>query len=507
MSSKSLFLCFFVVFLSFVQVHAKVDVESFIASASTNNNDYPIVLVHGFAGWGRNELLGLKYWGTFQGDLQEQLKAEGHQVLTAAVGPFSSNWDRACELYAQIKGGTVDYGSKHSSTHGHQRFGRTFKGLYPEWGTTDPNGKIRKVHLIGHSMGGQTIRMLAQLLAEGSRGAPIEEDPNADASVTHELFKGGKNDWIHSITTISTPNQGTLLADGFSLIGETIKDLTFSLLSILGFAEDDATILYDAKLDQWGLASKQDKESIPAYLDRIFKSPIFRPGFKDISLHSLSTEGAKEEIQWVKTQSNIFYYSFATEDTFEARNYKLEEIQLPNFLTMLLPLYPFSIFVGSRFGPERGFDIKWQQNDGVVPTASMYSDGVAPSISFKGESFRGTWHRMGDLNRVDHLAVVGLTLHTQMYEVYKKHADLLRTLPSDLAKNNKLRVEGVQPLSTIAPDNVTQNLNEAIEAFKKAAGSIETKQDLEKLCQASTNDSRTKNYCQMMLEKANQVQP
>jgi triacylglycerol lipase len=28
-----------------------------------------------------------------------------HQVMTAAVGPISSNWDRAVELYYQIKGG------------------------------------------------------------------------------------------------------------------------------------------------------------------------------------------------------------------------------------------------------------------------------------------------------------------------------------------------------------------------------------------------------------------
>ncbi|TYZ66215.1 hypothetical protein PybrP1_011866, partial [[Pythium] brassicae (nom. inval.)] len=60
-------------------------------------NKYPIVLVHGFSGWGRDELLGLKYWGGIQGDLQEQLKAQGYTVYTAAVGPFSSNWDRACE--------------------------------------------------------------------------------------------------------------------------------------------------------------------------------------------------------------------------------------------------------------------------------------------------------------------------------------------------------------------------------------------------------------------------
>ena len=32
-------------------------------------------------------------------------------------------WDRAVELFYQIKGGTVDYGKEHSALHGHARFG------------------------------------------------------------------------------------------------------------------------------------------------------------------------------------------------------------------------------------------------------------------------------------------------------------------------------------------------------------------------------------------------
>ena len=66
--------------------------------------------------------------------------------------------DRACELYAQISGGTVDYGAVHAEKHGHNRFGRTYSGFAPNWSETN------KVHLVGHSMGGQTIRTLVQLL-------------------------------------------------------------------------------------------------------------------------------------------------------------------------------------------------------------------------------------------------------------------------------------------------------------------------------------------------------
>jgi hypothetical protein len=66
-------------------------------------------------------MLGYKYWGGFT-DIQEELKNRGYKVYSAAIGPFSSNWDRACELYAFIKGGYVDYGLAHSEKYSHRRF-------------------------------------------------------------------------------------------------------------------------------------------------------------------------------------------------------------------------------------------------------------------------------------------------------------------------------------------------------------------------------------------------
>jgi triacylglycerol lipase len=210
-----------------------------LSSVVVAQNTYPIVLVHGFSGWGRDELFGYKYWGGIQGDLQEQLKTKGYTVYTAAVGPFSSNWDRACELYAQIKGGQVDYGLTHSTKYGHARYGRNYTGLYPTWGNT-VNGKVNKIHLIGHSMGGQTIRMLAHMLEKGTTGAPVVE-----VGSTSPLFAGGKS-WVHSITTISTPNQGTTLADGISVVGEAAEDLIVGVFAALGIAGSSTTAIYDA---------------------------------------------------------------------------------------------------------------------------------------------------------------------------------------------------------------------------------------------------------------------
>lgn len=119
---------------------------AFTRAAFSKNSD-PIVLVHGFAGWGRDSFHGFSYWGGFH-DLQEDLKYEGNRVLTASVGSFSSNYDRAIDLYAQIKGGCADYGVTHSQKFGHARFGRCYtQPLYPQW---DENNKL---HFIGHSQG------------------------------------------------------------------------------------------------------------------------------------------------------------------------------------------------------------------------------------------------------------------------------------------------------------------------------------------------------------------
>lgn len=48
----------------------------------------------------------------------------------------------------------MDYGAAHAAKYGHERYGKTYEGVYKDW---QPG---QKVHLVGHSMGGQTIRQL-----------------------------------------------------------------------------------------------------------------------------------------------------------------------------------------------------------------------------------------------------------------------------------------------------------------------------------------------------------
>ncbi|MGG2946331.1 lipase, partial [Geobacillus stearothermophilus] len=173
-------------------------------AAVSRANDAPIVLLHGFTGWGREEMFGFKYWGGVRGDIEQWLNDNGYRTYTLAVGPLSSNWDRACEAYAQLVGGTVDYGAAHAAKHGHARFGRTYPGLLPEL------KRGGRVHIIAHSQGGQTARMLVSLLENGSQEErEYAKEHNVSLS---PLFEGGHR-FVLSVTTIATPHDGTTLVN------------------------------------------------------------------------------------------------------------------------------------------------------------------------------------------------------------------------------------------------------------------------------------------------------
>ena len=128
-------------------------------------NKYPYIFVHGMMGWGEDNKLYniMPYWGMVAGNQMRQLRAQGIEAYAPQVSPIGSAWDRACELYAQLVGGVVDYGKAHSEAKGHARFGQDFgNGFVPDWSSTN------KIHLIGHSFGGATMRMLVELLTNGS---------------------------------------------------------------------------------------------------------------------------------------------------------------------------------------------------------------------------------------------------------------------------------------------------------------------------------------------------
>uniref|UniRef100_K3WDR3 Lipase-like C-terminal domain-containing protein n=1 Tax=Globisporangium ultimum (strain ATCC 200006 / CBS 805.95 / DAOM BR144) TaxID=431595 RepID=K3WDR3_GLOUD len=437
-------------------------------------NKYPIVLVHGYSGFGRNEIPGFQYWGGLHGDYEAKLKAQGYEVYTAAVGPYSSNWDRACELYAYIKGGSVNYGTKHAVRFGHGATGKTFKGLYPQWGTT-VNGEVQKIHLIGHSMGGQTIRMLAQLLTHGTKGAPVDESGSS-----HPLFTGG-HDWIHSITTISTPNQGTLASAAPSSTGG-LQSISSGLFSALGATKRTTSDSFDAKLDQWSIAGRGKGESLTSYTNRISNSNVFQSNSKDSAIYSLSPGGAAEENKWVQTLPNVYYFSFSTQDT-----YRLLDVTLPNSASMLPMLQPLSVFLGSSYALLNGYSKDWQPNDGLVNTISMKSDGKATVVNGGSVTQPGRWHHMALLSTMDHMAVIGVKLLQDAFSIYSTHARLLYDLPMSSSGSNgggkaKRYRKLLRGSSDAQQHHVASDVILAFEAVERALNAFDENAAFESIC-------------------------
>ena len=256
-------------------------------------NSYPVILVHGFAGFGRSELLGYKYWGGLT-DLQTQLQSKysNQLVATAVVGPFSSNWDRATELFYQIKGGCVDYGALHAAANGHLERpesyfhnGRTcYPGLYPAWDAS------HTVHLVSHSMGGQTAHMLVQLLA--ANGAPANPS----------LFPYAVNaSWVRSVTTIATPNDGTALAYRIVDWVPFVQQLVTGIAGISGATGGNG--IYDFKLDQWGVGPQATGENFSAYVNRVTNIPLWNSGVKDLSPYDLSPAACGPTPHWSSLKS------------------------------------------------------------------------------------------------------------------------------------------------------------------------------------------------------------
>jgi triacylglycerol lipase len=380
-------------------------------------NDYPIVLVHGFMGFGRDEMFGFKYWGGFT-DLEEELCRAGYETYTAAVGPVTSVWDRACELYACIKGGRVDYGETHSRLFGHDRYGRSYPGLYPEWGEVDPaTGKVRKVHIIGHSLGGPTDRTLIQLLEQGSP-LPGQGD--------HPLFRGGKS-WVCSLATLSSPHDGTTYAYRYDW-GQSLIKPTFAFL--ISLSSSSPELYFDFKLDQWGLA-RRPGEDFYSYRDRVVHSDIWSHS-KDTAYWDGSPEGAMELNGWVRAQPSVYYFSWATEATYRdpLSGTQVPEIGVPGRLATI------ARFIGSysqEDDTELPIDSSWWQNDGIVNTSSMDGPtlGSTDTIQrFSGAPVRGSWNYMGLLESVDHLDIIGIPIaDSDLKNWYLSLAALLTSLP------------------------------------------------------------------------------
>ncbi len=373
-------------------------------------NKYPVIFIHGMFGWGNN--VGINklapYWGGTTGNLEKFLLKNDIDCFCAGVGPVASAWDNACELYAQLTGTRVDYGEAHSRLHGHSRYGRTYKKP-----AVESFGKT-KIHLIGHSHGGQCARVFAHLLTYGDKD---EIEATAQDGIS-PLFTGGKEDYISSVTTICTPNNGTTLydiADDDGMIPKIPRLLDIGMYTV------GKTLLHgrfvDYQLEQYGVTPVKGEFKTKKLSEILEKLETCT----DDVMKDLSFEGAAALNEKVEISKNINYFCY-TADATVGEDHRPDNISLK-------PLKKLSKKIATRPLPEDKysihFDDSWHKNDGLVNTPSARNPVDEPGKEFDGNIEKGIWNNMPTIIGDHGIAVGLLAKKDELIEFYLKHIEML----------------------------------------------------------------------------------
>ncbi len=389
-------------------------------------NKEPFIFVHGLNGWGSAEGINtvVSYWGATTGDLMSYLQSEGYECYAASVGPMSSAWDRACELYAQLVGARVDYGIAHSQANNHDRFGRTYyDALVPDWGELDTEGKIQQVHLIGHSFGGTTIRMLIHLLTYGSP----EEKAVTDSDDISGLFTGGKGDWVKSATAICTPHNSSSVYYPLKALGlyEIVQNISFLYAGILGRTFLNGRLV-DFHLEQFGLTDVPNGEKADGLIEAMAR---VQHNLDDTCIYDLTPEGTVKLNNEFEINEDIYYFSYPFSTT---EKIDFLGIEVPKISTNpVITLTALAMGVMKFEDPTTGvvYDEKWLANDALVNTESAKYPIDEPHADYDSENIeKGIWNVM-PVQEGDHGAAVGLFAdETETKEFYLELCEMLNAL-------------------------------------------------------------------------------
>lgn len=401
------------VVLSFVLVFAVTVVPAFASEKGQlgwedlTEQEYPFVFVHGMGGWGAYETAApMPYWGglNFEGlkmsvddtNIVDLLNENGVEVYEASVGPFSSAWDRACELYAQLTGTVVDYGKAHSEAHNHDRYGYSYEGkalMGENWDLSSP------INIMGHSFGGPTVRLFASLMYYGDA-----DEIAATGEETSPLFTGG-HDVIHSCTTFSSPNDGTPIAD--FLVNLKLIALIAFAGNLLGTVFGDEVMMWHLRFGHFGITPKEGEERASfsiADIVNFYKS-------NDNCGYDMTIDGAKKLNEKIELAPNTYYYSYtaiATEENLVGMQ-KLNTPSIFSFACLVLSSSEGKTIDGVEMTKE------WAISDGIVPyasakcpmkdvdTAVYYSEAIENGE----EILPGRWYMMEPLMDFQHASFMG----------------------------------------------------------------------------------------------------
>lgn len=335
----------------------------------TWKTNYTYVFVHGLSGWGSYDTRYkfMPYWGMFGGDNIKYFNKQGFTTAAASVDPHGSAWDRVCELYAQLTGTKVDYGEAHSKAMGHDRYGEDYtdRALIEKWDAEN------KINLVGHSFGGVTVRLLAELMANGD-----EAEVKASGDNTSPLFTGGKADWIYSITTLAAPTNGTTAYD----LADAIDPEPST-----GF-----TARIEAALSKAMGSANSDDDFIE----------------NDCAAYDMNIDNAKIINDRIETLENVYYFSIPCCSTTDSgKGYQRINTDITDMMFRasgrLMGAYTYTTKGGIKI------DKKWLPNDGLVNTYSARAPFDAPQKDLDTVHVeKGIWQVYPTFEG-DHMSIIG----------------------------------------------------------------------------------------------------
>ena len=271
-------------------------------------------------------------------------------------------------------------------------------------------------------MGGQTIRMLDYLLNN------VIQDSLGTLEKSKLLGKSNKG-WIKSITTLSTPHDGTTISD---FINAGIPFLQ-NFIALAGVAGNS---FYDFDLEQWGF-KRFKEESWINYFKRMKQHSIWDS--KNTVAWDSSIEGAKEINSLCVANPDIYYFSITNYKTKidEDSGYHKPMKGMSNILKVQARL------MGRKkayYSDGTSTDSTWYLNDGVVNTVSMFgpttgSSGADPITEFRQGDLviPGQWYVMGNYE-FDHSALIGHQMKKDEYfslkKIYLDQLKILWSLPN-----------------------------------------------------------------------------
>ncbi|OQS06821.1 hypothetical protein THRCLA_01159 [Thraustotheca clavata] len=389
----------------------------------------PAVLIHGLLGWGKHKPFygrGPNYWPI------KHLDEINPNYILVDVGVVSSDHDRACEVFYQLIGGTVDYGEEHAKEKKHERYGATFKtALHPKWSEEHP------VHLFGHSYGATTALELYQLICT-------------------DFFKVGSNyKWVKSIVSIAGPLSGATMShmcgldDDLTVKAGSVNHLLSMAISFIWRLQQTFPVLeelYPLRINQWVKyctwssvfsvnttplktadtafhcllpSSRFLRNSQLVHMDKVHLFSIVSRDDESTSLHIVDVLGLLGVVLLWRRKKHKWLLMLIAIGLFQ-RLRSRDIAKIPFLMTHALRWHANTTSKPLYDGYDQD---KWAANDGIVNTYSMLCARYCETYPAQGDTLKQNMSRVAshvsiDMNEDNHGLPKG---QWHVYRVAKNH--------------------------------------------------------------------------------------